>query len=107
MAAAAKSVEDLFAEMEEIRKQLDTKKPEIITDIKRKIELFGIQPDELFTTYYPPADKTATAQSAKPVVKAKYRSPDGKTWSGRGKAPLWMLDDKNNRREEYAIPEGE
>lgn len=106
MAAAPKSVEDLFAEMEEIRKQLDNKKPEIIADIKRKIELFSIQPDELFTTYYPPAGKQK-AEKDKSTVKAKYRSPDGKTWSGRGVAPRWMLDDKGNRKEEYAIQEGE
>lgn len=107
MATAQKSVEDLFAELEALKRQLDNKKPEIIADIKKKIEMFGIQPDELFTTYHLPVSKQQQnkGDKEKATVKPKYRHPEGQTWSGRGVAPKWMLDEQGKRKEEYAITE--
>lgn len=104
--ATQKSVEDLFAEIDAIKKQLDSKKPEIIADIKKKIELFGLIPDDLFVTHYPPMNKQTKqpkGEQEKSAVKPKYRHPDGTTWSGRGMAPKWMMDEKGNKKEEYLI----
>ena len=43
------------------------------------------------------------------TVKAKYRSPKGDTWSGRGRAPLWLreLELNGHKREEYVIQSDE
>ena len=30
------------------------------------------------------------------VVAAKYRNTDGTTWTGQGRRPLWMPEDKKN-----------
>jgi DNA-binding protein H-NS len=47
-------------------------------------------------------------RKSKSVLRVKYRSPDGETWSGRGHAPLWLrqLELQGHSREEYAVSEG-
>jgi DNA-binding protein H-NS len=39
------------------------------------------------------------------VVAPKYRSPDGKTWTGRGKAPKWLaeFEAQGRTREDFKI----
>jgi DNA-binding protein H-NS len=41
----------------------------------------------------------------KSVVPAKYRSPDGKEWSGRGNPPIWVrgYEEQGGDREDYLI----
>lgn len=38
-------------------------------------------------------------------VAAKYRGPNGETWSGRGRAPRWLadLEAKGQKRDRYAV----
>ena len=105
MAVAPKSVEDLFAEIDALQKQLESKKPEIIEDIKKKIVLFKLGPEDLFMPTNTTSNKPAKQVKEKSAVKPKYRHPDGNTWSGRGVAPKWMLDEQGKRKEEYAIKE--
>ena len=52
--------------------------------------------------------KSVTAsglKKAKSVVAAKYRSPNGETWSGRGRAPKWLeaLEAQGRQRAEFSI----
>jgi DNA-binding protein H-NS len=44
-----------------------------------------------------------TRKAASP--KAKYRSPDGQEWSGRGRIVAWLkkLEDEGHSREEYKV----
>ena len=50
-----------------------------VTKVRALVAEFGLQKSDVFQ----PARKAAVA--------AKYRNPaTGKTWSGRGKAPLWL-----------------
>jgi DNA-binding protein H-NS len=44
-----------------------------------------------------------TRKAASP--KAKYRSPDGQEWSGRGRIAAWLkkLEDEGHSREEYKV----
>ena len=51
---------------------------------------------------------TRRGRKSKPVLRVKYRSPDGETWSGRGHAPLWLrqLELQGHNREEYAVTDG-
>ena len=41
------------------------------------------------------------------VLRIKYRSPDGETWSGRGHTPLWLrqLELQGHNRAEYKVTE--
>ena len=44
-------------------------------------------------------------KKAKSVVAAKYRGPNGETWSGRGRAPKWLeaLEAQGRKRAEFLI----
>ena len=48
------------------------------------------------------------SRKIKQTPRAKYRSPDGEVWSGRGHAPLWLrqLELQGHSREEYAVSGG-
>lgn len=50
--------------------------------------------------------KVTRKATKKTKVSAKYRDPDsGKTWSGRGMAPVWLreLEKSGRKREEFAV----
>ena len=44
-------------------------------------------------------------KKAKSAVAAKYRGPNGETWSGRGRAPKWLeaLEAQGRQRSEFSI----
>jgi DNA-binding protein H-NS len=79
----------------------------VVKQINALIEQYGLTPQELRF----PRRSTATedaAVSAKPAarkkaktaastVAPKYRNPEtGDTWSGRGRAPKWVVGDKDD-----------
>lgn len=70
--------EELFAKAEEARKR---ERQDVIKEIKKKIAEYGIRPSDLGFAVRP-ANKLA------PV----YRGPDGKTWSGKGRKPRWVME---------------
>ena len=45
------------------------------------------------------------SKKAKSAVAAKYRGPNGETWSGRGRAPKWLeaLEAQGRQRAEFSI----
>lgn len=52
--------------------------------------------------------KTSVAsgsKKSKAVVAAKYRGPNGETWSGRGRSPKWLeaLEAQGRQRAEFSI----
>lgn len=93
--------EKLMAEAERMREQeiADT-----IDDIKRKIELYGLTAADLgFARAAGPGSSRpkAAAKSA-----AKYRGPNGETWSGgRGRKPQWVVEALKQGRniEDFAV----
>jgi DNA-binding protein H-NS len=81
--------EALIKQAEEVRK-IENK--EVIAEIRAAIREHGITADQLG---FAPAGK-----GSRTTAPAKYRDPvSGKTWSGRGRTPLWM----QAPREEYAL----
>ena len=47
----------------------------------------------------------SVSKKAKSAVAAKYRGPNGETWSGRGRAPKWLeaLEAQGRQRAEFSI----
>ena len=91
--------EKLLAEAERMREQ---EIADAVSDIKRKIELYGLTAADLGFAKSGPG--TARAKSAKPTV--KYRGPNGETWSGgRGRKPQWVTQMLQEGRslEEFAV----
>lgn len=86
-----------------------------VQDIREKMQAFGITVKDLQTARASkkvaaqlPAKKRAAASTKKAVnvpVAAKYRGPDGQTWSGRGLKPRWMaaLIEQGHTKEEFTI----
>lgn len=89
-----------------------------VQDIREKMEVFGITVKDLQTVKRGAktgkAKKEVAAKKAvvpgaksspgKPVA-AKFRGPNGETWSGRGLSPRWLavLVEQGASRDDFAI----
>jgi DNA-binding protein H-NS len=79
-------IEDLKRKAEDVRQQ---EMSGAIAEIKRLMAQFGISADDLGISGRSSGVKTKNRGS----VAAKYRDPvSGKTWTGRGRRPGWVLD---------------
>lgn len=95
--------EKLLAEAEKLREQ---EIADAISDIKEKIRLYGLTPDDLGFGRSGPG-RAAKARAPAPVI--KYRGPNGETWSGgRGRKPQWVVQAlKDGRKlEDFAVKSG-
>lgn len=108
-------IQKLQKQASEIRaREFDT----TVRDILGKMEAFGISMKDLQTASGKskgrgrPAAKAKVAakpgakrKSAGTVVAAKYKGPNGETWSGRGLTPRWLasLIAQGQSKESFAI----
>lgn len=79
----------------------DKRRKPIIASIVKSMREYGITPDDVAAAYGSAkpgrgaAKRKAAASpdgAAKRAVAPKYRHPEtGETWSGRGKAPRWLM----------------
>lgn len=95
----ATSLSDIQAEIKkneeqlaQLRKQAEEfrnqERAGVIDDLRKKIAEFGLTAADLKLSTRAP--KT---QAAKPSSEAKYRGPNGETWSGgRGRKPRWVME---------------
>ncbi|WP_414442379.1 H-NS family nucleoid-associated regulatory protein [Burkholderia sp. 22PA0106] len=66
----------------------------VITQVRELVAEYGITSEQIFGRKRGP--KVAKEPA---VIEAKYQNPKtGETWSGRGRAPLWIRDAKNRDR---------
>ncbi len=73
--------------------KLDEARRTLMAEIEEKAASIGLTPDQLFgqsrnAPEKPKRGKKTEQQSAPAAV--KFRSPDGQTWSGRGRKPTWL-----------------
>lgn len=74
---------ELDQQINEVRKR---ESAEALAKIKALVKEFEFQPNDIFGS-----GKGASTAGRK--VAPKYRNPaTGETWTGRGKAPLWIQD---------------
>ena len=113
---------DIQSQIEKLQKQANEIKTrefdKTVQDILAKMQAFGITAKDLQApkgrgakgkakaakTSASPKVATAKKKSASPVL-AKYRGPNGETWSGRGLMPKWMsaLVAQGKTKEDFAI----
>ena len=97
--------EKLMAQAEQVRQQeID----QAITDIKAKMQAYGITARDLGFGGGAAAGAKRAPRKAAGAAKApaKYRGPNGETWSGgRGRKPQWVVDAlaKGRKLEEFEI----
>ena len=110
---------DLQLQIEKLQKQASQIKAKefhkTVLEIQEKMRAFGITVKDLQSakrakSVPAPAQKGGKVKSKKvsgATVAAKYRGPDGQTWTGRGLTPRWMktLIDSGRTRDEFVIGE--
>ncbi len=91
-------IAELEKQAEEARKKELKEAVQKIHDIMRE---YGLEPKDLGLS----TAKLSGKDKSKPVTAPKYRDPaSGKTWTGRGKPPLWMADAiKAGKQDDYLI----
>ncbi|MBN3768264.1 H-NS family nucleoid-associated regulatory protein [Burkholderia sp. Se-20378] len=66
----------------------------VVTQIRELVAEYGITEDQIFGR-----KRAKKAEGAAAAAEPKYQNPKtGETWSGRGRAPLWIRDAKNRDR---------
>ncbi|MDR2614444.1 MAG: H-NS histone family protein [Candidatus Accumulibacter sp.] len=86
---------------------LDNEKKRAVAEMSKLIELYDVQPAELFpgvklsvASKSSAVDAPASDKRAKRNMSPKYRDPaTKKTWSGYGKKPFWLV----GNRDDYLI----
>ncbi len=115
------SYQELKSQAEDLMRQAEAaRKAElsaVLADIKAKMTAYGITIADLAGKARVPKGSNAksattvkpsrikTVKPRKPVA-AKYRnSATGETWSGRGKAPKWLvaMEATGRKRDEFAV----
>jgi DNA-binding protein H-NS len=100
---------DIQSQIEKLQKQANDIKSKEFTatvhEIQAKMQAFGITVKDLqsaksakggrgkakvSTAKAPKAAKTTKTRKASAPVAAKYRGPNGESWSGRGLMPKWL-----------------
>ena len=89
-----------IAELEALRQKAEELAAELrqegIAQVQKVITALSIQPQEL--RFNGEEEKASDEAAEKPVrarrgeskLPPKYRGPNGRTWSGRGRTPVWM-----------------
>jgi DNA-binding protein H-NS len=92
-------IEKLQKQADEIRAQEFDK---TVQEILAKMAAFGISLKDLESVKG--RARKAASTTAKPAA-AKYRGPNGETWSGRGLTPRWLvaLVAQGRAKEEFTI----
>jgi DNA-binding protein H-NS len=76
----------------------------VIASIVRSMREYDITPEEITAALNKKAAKTTTKANGTPAAKRpvpiKYRHPQtGETWTGRGKAPRWIINAESNGKQ--------
>lgn len=96
MDAKTGGYKELLAQRAALEQQIEemrsVEREGVIAEIQEKMVLFGISPDDLVRS-----DGRKTRHQRGPVA-AKYQHPEtGATWTGRGRAPRWIVNQDAER----------
>ena len=95
-----------------VRDRAESEKAALAEEFRRRAEELGLSLRDLFSESATPAPakrgrkpQGGGQKSERPPVAAKYRSPQGDTWSGRGRAPKWLqvAEAEGHSRDEFLI----
>jgi DNA-binding protein H-NS len=95
-------INEAEAKISELRKKLDeerkTERTQAIATARDLIKTYGLMASELGFSGKTSAKSTASGDK-RVAVPPKYKDPaSGKTWTGRGKTPVWMATQLANGR---------
>lgn len=96
MATATPTYDELQAQIKKLTEQAEavrsTEIDAVLTDIKAKIEKYGLTADQLGFSAAPKKTVKKASSSTKEAV-VMYKNKEGLTWSGaaRGRKPKWVM----------------
>ena len=84
---------------EEYKQKAAAAKGRVIAEAQQKFEQLGLTFEDAI------ASRRKRKQAVRTLAVVKYRSPDGKEWSGRGPTPKWIrvFEEGGGNREDYSI----
>lgn len=97
--ADGRSISDLKKQLAALTAELESRQKNIRHELKAEFDARLAEADLAITDLYPELAKGGKAKrvaSGREAVAAKYRNPHGaETWSGRGRAPRWVVEIMN------------
>jgi DNA-binding protein H-NS len=86
---------------EEYKQKVETARPRVIAETQQKFEQLGLSFEDVMNS------QRKRKRVARTPAVPKYRSPEGREWSGRGATPKWMreIEEAGGNREDYRISE--
>jgi DNA-binding protein H-NS len=98
----ANELKNLLAQKAALDKQITeiraAERNDIIAAIRQQIEDYDLSPADLFQGTI---KNLPRSQLKGKIVQPRYRDPvSGRTWSGRGKSPIWI---RNQNRDAFLI----
>lgn len=104
----ALSIGDLDDLMREIEAKRQTKREEakaaLIAETTEKAEAIGLTIEELFPSSSAARGRRTRSDAGK-SMSPKFKGPNGETWSGRGRTPVWLTaaEKAGKTRDEFRI----
>jgi DNA-binding protein H-NS len=98
---------ELLAQREELDRKIEearqTEVAAAIAQVRQLVAQFGLSAVDC--GFSAGAGNKLASNKAKVVVAPKYRSSDGKAWTGRGKPPKWLAEyeAQGRSREDFRI----
>lgn len=82
--------EKLMQQAEEMR---TAERADALKDVQQKIATYDLSAQELGFAFGPSRKSAGAKRSAgtRPAVAAKFKGPNGESWSGRGRQPKWIV----------------
>ena len=97
---------ELLVQRDELELQInDARKieaKEAISQVKRLIADYGLTASDCG---FRSGGDVAQVEKVRTPVPVKYRGPEGQTWSGRGRAPNWLvaLEAQGRHKDEFLV----
>ncbi|WP_424140396.1 H-NS family nucleoid-associated regulatory protein [Roseomonas chloroacetimidivorans] len=103
------SVPELNQLIEDAKVVLDGKKQgaraQLIEEMREKAAQLGLELGDLLDKPGPRTNVRKPRSDAGKTVAAKYRSPEGESWTGRGRMPRWLAEAMHHgkAKEDFAV----
>ena len=103
------SVPELNQLIEDAKAALQEKKQgaraQLIEEMRQKAAQLGLELGDLLDKPGPRTNVRKPRSDAGKAVAAKYRSPEGETWTGRGRMPRWLTEAMHHgkAKEDFAV----
>jgi DNA-binding protein H-NS len=84
---------------EEYKRKVEAARPRVIAETQQKFEQLGLSFEDVMNS------QRKRKRVARTPTSPKYRSTDGREWSGRGAPPKWIreIEETGGNREDYRI----